>query len=115
MRGVRRTAAADGVRAVRTAPATAERVVAMVAHCPPTLTGLRDWALLLLGFAGAADDGVRGDDPPHAAAPHRACRLMAIFVLRPHSGDVRLPGEYCRTCQSETLPVDPSAPGRSST
>ncbi|GJG86831.1 hypothetical protein tb265_20120 [Gemmatimonadetes bacterium T265] len=45
-------------RAVRTAPAkkapaTAECVVAMVSHCPKTLAGLRDRALLLLGFGGA--------------------------------------------------------------
>jgi integrase len=53
MRGIRRTAAADGVRIVRKAPATAERVKVMAMHCPPTLTGLRDRALLLLGFAGA--------------------------------------------------------------
>jgi len=35
------------------APLTAERMTAMIAHCPNTLTGLRDKALLLLGFAGA--------------------------------------------------------------
>ena len=35
------------------APATAERIAAMITHCPETLTGLRDKALLLIGFAGA--------------------------------------------------------------
>jgi site-specific recombinase XerD len=35
------------------APATAVRIAAMVAHCPSTLVGQRDRALLLLGFAGA--------------------------------------------------------------
>lgn len=35
------------------APATAERIAAMIAYCPGTLIGLRDKALLLLGFAGA--------------------------------------------------------------
>jgi site-specific recombinase XerD len=35
------------------APLTAERMTAMITHCPNTLTGLRDKALLLLGFAGA--------------------------------------------------------------
>lgn len=45
-------------RAMRTtqskkAPATAERIENMIMHCSNTLTGLRDKALLLLGFAGA--------------------------------------------------------------
>lgn len=34
-------------------PLTVDRIAAMVAQCPDTLTGLRDQALLLLGFAGA--------------------------------------------------------------
>ena len=50
MRGIRRTV---GTRQARKAPATAERVLLMVAHCPDTLTGWRDRALLLLGFGGA--------------------------------------------------------------
>jgi site-specific recombinase XerD len=37
----------------RKAPATAERIADMISHCPNTLSGLRDKALLLLGFAGA--------------------------------------------------------------
>jgi site-specific recombinase XerD len=48
--GIRRTL---GVAPVRKAPATAPRVEAMVRECPDTLRGLRDRALLLLGFAGA--------------------------------------------------------------
>ena len=35
------------------APATAERIASMIAHCPTTVRGLRDKALILLGFAGA--------------------------------------------------------------
>jgi site-specific recombinase XerD len=50
MRGIRRTA---GTRPTRKAPATAERVLVMVSHCPKSLAGLRDRALLLLGFGGA--------------------------------------------------------------
>jgi site-specific recombinase XerD len=48
--GIRRT---HGAAPQGKAPATAERIAAMVAHCPPTLAGQRDRALLLLGFAGA--------------------------------------------------------------
>lgn len=50
MRGIRRTV---GTRQARKAPATAERVLVMVSHCPKSLAGLRDRALLLLGFGGA--------------------------------------------------------------
>lgn len=50
MRGVRRQI---GVAPVQKAPATAEIIAAMISHCPSTLAGLRDRALLLLGFAGA--------------------------------------------------------------
>ncbi|MDF1502299.1 site-specific integrase [Roseisolibacter sp. H3M3-2] len=48
--GIRRE---HGTRADKKSPATVERLVAMTAHCPTTLTGKRDRALLLLGFAGA--------------------------------------------------------------
>jgi site-specific recombinase XerD len=53
------TAALKGIRRAKgTAPAkkkaaTAELVKEMVRHCPHTLVGQRDRALLLLGFAGA--------------------------------------------------------------
>ena len=50
LRGIRRTV---GTRPLKKAPATAERVLVMVSHCPRTLTGLRDRAILLLGFGGA--------------------------------------------------------------
>ena len=50
MQGIRR---AKGARPTKKAPATAERVLVMVSHAPKTLAGLRDRALLLLGFAGA--------------------------------------------------------------
>ncbi len=50
LRGIRRTV---GTRPVKKAPARAERVLVMVSHCPKTLAGLRDRALLLLGFSGA--------------------------------------------------------------
>lgn len=51
MAGIRRT---RGVAPKRKAPATVERVAAMVAHCDRgTVKGLRDRALLLLGFATA--------------------------------------------------------------
>ena len=38
---------------VKKSPATAERIESMIAYCPETLPGLRDKALLLLGFGGA--------------------------------------------------------------
>jgi site-specific recombinase XerD len=50
MRGIRRSL---GTAPVQKAPATAERVLEMIAHCPDTLQGKRDRALLLLGFASA--------------------------------------------------------------
>jgi site-specific recombinase XerD len=48
--GIRRTI---GARIVQKAPVTAERLVAMLSHCPDTLRGKRDRALLALGFSGA--------------------------------------------------------------
>jgi site-specific recombinase XerD len=50
LRGIRRTA---GSAPVRKAPATADRVLAMVEKAGTDVKGLRDRALLLLGFAGA--------------------------------------------------------------
>jgi site-specific recombinase XerD len=50
LRGIRRTV---GAAKVRKAPAVAAKVRAMVALAPDRLAGLRDRALLLLGFAGA--------------------------------------------------------------
>ncbi len=51
LRGIRRTL---GAAPAQKAPATASRIAAMVALAPAdTLRGLRDRALLLLGFAGA--------------------------------------------------------------
>lgn len=50
VRGIRRK---HGAAPRQKAPATAERVLAMVASLPSTPQGLRDRALLLLGFAGA--------------------------------------------------------------
>lgn len=49
-RGIRRT---HGVKQDAKAPAVTEEVKAMVDRLPPTLGGLRDRALLLVGFAGA--------------------------------------------------------------
>jgi site-specific recombinase XerD len=48
--GIRRTV---GAAPVRKAPATADKVVAMAALADADLKGLRDRAILLLGFAGA--------------------------------------------------------------
>ena len=50
LRGIRRT---FGGAKVRKAPAVAVKIHSMVAMAPEGLTGLRDRALLLLGFAGA--------------------------------------------------------------
>jgi site-specific recombinase XerC len=50
LRGIRRTA---GSATARKAPATADKVLAMVATTGTDLKGLRDRAILLLGFAGA--------------------------------------------------------------
>jgi len=72
LKGIRR---AKGTAPVKKKAATADIVKEMVRHCPHTLVGQRDRALLLLGFAGAfrraelvaltvadlafADDGLR--------------------------------------------------------
>jgi site-specific recombinase XerD len=50
MRGIRRT---KGKRQVRKAPATAELLDRVISALPATLAGLRDRALLLVGFAAA--------------------------------------------------------------
>jgi site-specific recombinase XerD len=50
LRGVRRTI---GTAQKRKDPLTADRIRAMVKHAPSDIFGLRDRALLLLGFAGA--------------------------------------------------------------
>jgi site-specific recombinase XerD len=50
MRGIRRTL---GSARVRKSPAVAAKMLGMVATAPINLAGLRDRALLLLGFAGA--------------------------------------------------------------
>lgn len=50
MRGIRRT---HGTAPKRTAPATAERIIAMAPQPDGSLATLRDRALLLFGFAGA--------------------------------------------------------------
>lgn len=50
LKGIRRTI---GVAPRPKTPATARTVSRMVAKCPPTVRGLRDRALLLLGFAAA--------------------------------------------------------------
>jgi site-specific recombinase XerD len=48
--GIRRSI---GTSVTRKAPATAEAIRAIIADMPPSLRGLRDRALLVLGFAGA--------------------------------------------------------------
>src|SRR4029078_10156317 len=48
--GIRRSIGTSGTRK---APATPEEIRAIIADMPPTLRGLRDRALLVLGFAGA--------------------------------------------------------------
>ena len=48
--GIRRTI---GARIVQKAPATVDRLVAMLSQCPDTIKGKRDRALLALGFSGA--------------------------------------------------------------
>jgi site-specific recombinase XerD len=50
VRGIRRTI---GAAPNRKDPLTAERILAMVKMAPDSLTGLRDCAVLLVGFAGA--------------------------------------------------------------
>ncbi len=50
VRGIRRSI---GTRATRKAPATAEALRKMIRRIPDTLTGKRDRALLLIGFAAA--------------------------------------------------------------
>jgi hypothetical protein len=50
VRGIRRIL---GTAKIKKAPATAERLLAMAANTGAGLKGLRDRALLLIGFAGA--------------------------------------------------------------
>src|SRR5205085_568109 len=50
VRGIRRTILASQKQK---APATAELLAAILFHCPPTLAGKRDRAILTLGFSGA--------------------------------------------------------------
>jgi len=50
MRGIRREI---GTKPAQKSPATAPRLLDMVGHCPPTLRGVRDRAILLLGFGAA--------------------------------------------------------------
>jgi integrase len=50
VRGIRRTL---GTAKIKKVPATAERLLAMAANTGANLKGLRDRALLLIGFAGA--------------------------------------------------------------
>jgi site-specific recombinase XerC len=52
-RGRRNIWVALGCTPARKAPATADRILAMVANAGTDLKGLRDRAMLLLGFAGA--------------------------------------------------------------
>jgi site-specific recombinase XerD len=61
MRGIRRTI---GTASTQRAPATADIIGEMLKHCPDTLAGKRDRALLALGFAGA----------------FRRCELVALQV-----------------------------------
>lgn len=50
MQGIKRE---KGVAKAQKAPATNERIATMLESCPDTLIGLRDRAVLALGFAGA--------------------------------------------------------------
>lgn len=50
LRGIRRRL---GVKPVRKSPATADLLALVVGQLPPTLAGIRDRALLLVGFAAA--------------------------------------------------------------
>ena len=82
MRGIRRTV---GTAKVKKAPATAEVVGKMLAHVPDTLTGKRDRALLLLGFACAL----------------RRSELVALVVadLEPSGGGLRITIRRSKTDQ----------------
>lgn len=50
MKGIKRTTTHE---VIKKSAATVDRVQEMISHCPETLIGMRDKALLLLGFAGA--------------------------------------------------------------
>lgn len=82
MRGIRRTL---GTAKVKKAPATAEVIGKMLAHVPDTLTGKRDRALLLLGFACAL----------------RRSELVALQVadLEPSGGGLRITIRRSKTDQ----------------
>jgi integrase len=81
--GIRR---ALGAAPVRKAPATADKVVAMAALADTDLKGLRDRAILLLGFAGA----------------FRRSELVALDV-----GDL----EFCESGMPRTHPPVQDRPG----
>lgn len=77
-RGIRRTI---GTAQTQKQPATAERISAMLAHIPKTTIGIRDRALLLLGFAGA----LRRSELAAIEIEHLAFTAEGMDVLLPFS------------------------------
>jgi integrase len=91
LKGIRR---AHGTAPAKKKAATADIIKEMVRHCPHTLTGQRDRALLLLGFAGAfrraelvaltvndlvfVDDGLRVTIRQSKTDPEGAGQVLAI-------------------------------------
>jgi hypothetical protein len=97
--GIRRSV---GTAVTRKAPATAETIRAIVAEMPTDLRGLRDRAMLLLGFAGALrrSELVAFDvaDLEETATSRR--NSMILFLLE-HRGEARMAMQMCgETCSS---------------
>jgi len=80
VRGIRRSL---GTAKTKKTPATAERLLAMAANTGAGLKGLRDRALLLLGFAGAfrRSELVALDVSDIEETPHAKSRLTDPYPL----------------------------------
>lgn len=84
-RGIRRTI---GTAQVQKSPATAERMAAMLAHTPKTLRGVRDRAILLLGFAGALRRSEIADiDLAHMTFTEHGMDLVLPFSKTDQEGE----------------------------
>jgi site-specific recombinase XerD len=96
LRGIRRTV---GSVPARKAPATAEKILAMVEKADTNLRGLRDRAILLLGFAGA----------------FRRSELVALNVadLRFCDGGLRVTIHRARLTKKASAPQSRSHAGQS--
>ena len=91
MRGIRRTYGSAGVR-----KALADKMLGMVATAPDKLAGLRDQALLLIGFGGALRRSelvaLLGEERRTQGA-RRACEHFQQLTTMQRGRSLRLPIE----------------------